>query len=100
MSVLSYVPGTKAWQGRRDRRLCKQTAARMQEIVDGEFPPGRRARLLSKHLEACERCYGRAEAVRQLKLAVARCADDADPQMLSKLQDLARLLCDEPEAVT
>lgn len=100
MSLLSFVPGTSAWRRRRDRAVCKQTAVRIQEIVDEELPPGRRARLLAKHLEACERCYGRAEAIRQLKVAVARCSDDADPLVVQKLQDLARSLCDEPEAVT
>lgn len=100
MSVLERVPGTAAWRDRRARALCRRTAARIQEIVDGELPATRKVRLLERHLAACERCQGEAEVIRQLKRAISRVAQEADPGVVGRLQDLARSLCEEPGTTT
>ncbi|MGH7856572.1 MAG: anti-sigma factor family protein [Candidatus Binatia bacterium] len=96
MTLLAHFPGTTAWRKRRAMKLCHATAERIQEIVDGELPPSRKVRLLERHLAACERCQGEAEIVRQLKRAIARVANEADPGMVGRLNDLAQLLCEEP----
>lgn len=96
MTLLTYLPGTKAWRGRRDRKLCMKAAERIQEIVDGELSPDRAARALERHLAACERCRGEAEVIRQLKRAITRVSQEANPGTVNRLQDLARRLCEEP----
>lgn len=95
MSILEYVPGTTAWRRRRDRELCMQTGERIQEIVDGELPPGRAKEELERHLEACERCQGGAETIRELKRAIARVGSGADEELVARLQATADRLCEE-----
>lgn len=100
MTLLERVPGTAAWRNRRARELCRRTVGRIQEIVDGELPASRKMRLLERHLAACERCQGEAEVIRQLKRAIARVSQEADPGMVGRLQDLAQRLCEEPGTST
>lgn len=95
MSLFSHIPGTRAWRDRKDRELCERTADRVQEIVDGELPGD--AGDLREHLEACQRCGGEAEAIRQLKDAIHRVSADADPGLVSRLEELGRRLCEDAE---
>lgn len=98
MSLLDRIPGTAAWWDRRARELCHQTAERIQEIVDGEFPVSRKLRLLERHLAACGYCRVQAETIRQLKQAIARVGCEADRATVARLEDLARRLCQGPPA--
>lgn len=93
MTLLAYVPGTDAWRKRKRRDLCAQAAERIQEIVDGEVPPGKAARDLERHLKECPPCHQEAETLRTLKQAIARVSSDADPETVDRLNDLARRLC-------
>ena len=95
MKLLAYVPGTRAWTARRNEELCGQTWDRIQEIVDGEIGPQRVDQILRKHLHACQSCHAEAEVVVELKAAIARVSNQADPGCVRKLNDLARRLCEE-----
>jgi anti-sigma factor RsiW len=75
-----------------------QTHERIQEIVDGEIGPGRAEKILEKHLEACRSCNSEADAIRELKDAIARVGGKADPDLVASLEVLARRLCDGYEA--
>ena len=97
MTVSSWVPWTKSWRQRRDYTICRQTLLRVQEIVDGELPHGHTARTLEKHLSACGRCGEEAEAVRTLKIAIARVCGDCDPDAVAKLESLAQRLIEGRE---
>jgi anti-sigma factor RsiW len=92
MTLLAYVPGTKAWRKRRN--ICSRVAERLQEIVDGELPPGKAARALERHLIECPPCHQEAEVLRTLKQAIARVSGEADPEVVARLQALARQLCE------
>jgi anti-sigma factor RsiW len=94
MTLLAYLPGTSAWRRRRKREICRQTAERIEEIVDGELPPTKAARVLEQHLIDCPPCRDEAEVVRALKGAIARVSGEADPEVVDRLQDLARRLCE------
>lgn len=96
MSILEYIPGTRAWQQRRDRELCGATDERIQEIVDGELPVDGAAQKLLRHLEACERCGRTADGFRELKRAIARVEGVTDEALVERLRDLARRVPDEP----
>lgn len=93
MSLASYIPGTRAWASRREAELCMKTVDRIQEIIDGEIGPGRAEQVLKRHLEACRSCDAEADVIRELKQAIARVSDEADPKLVSDLEDLARKLC-------
>lgn len=97
MSLLRFVPGTAAWRRRKDEQLCAQTGDRIQEIVDGELPPGRGRGELIRHLEACARCQQGAESVRELKQAIARVGSAPDEELLDRLRETATRLCEEGE---
>lgn len=97
MSLLRFIPGTAAWRRRKDEQLCAQTGERIQEIVDGEVPPGRGRDELIRHLEACARCRQGAESVRELKRAIARVGSAPDEELVEKLQETATRLCEEGE---
>ena len=92
MKISAYIPGTRAWAYRKEALLCARTVARVQEIVDGEIGPGRAEHVLKEHLDACRSCGHEAEVIRELKVAIARVAVDADPECVRKLEDLARRL--------
>ena len=92
MSVVAWVPWTKSWRQRRDYAICRQTLERVQEIVDGELPHGHTARTLEKHMGACRRCGEEAEAIRTLKLTIARVCGECDPEAVAKLELLAQRL--------
>jgi anti-sigma factor RsiW len=92
MSLIAYIPGTHAWRRRREGILCAKTVDRIQEIVDGEIEPGRAGEVLRKHLDACRSCNAEADVIRELKVAIARVSDEADPGCVKKLEDLARRL--------
>ena len=92
-SALAFLPWTKAWRKRRSRDVCARAAARIQEIVDGEVPPGKAARALERHIAECPPCHQEAESLRTLKQAVARVSGQADPQTVARLEALARSLC-------
>lgn len=80
------------WSRRQERRhaeLCAMTAAKIDELVDGEVPGGRRRRLLQAHLDVCVRCGASAETVRELKAAVARVSGTPDPEVRERLLALA-----------
>ena len=93
MSMREYVPGTKAWRSRRHRELCAEALDRIDEIVDRELPPDRRARDLERHIDDCVTCGTEAESIARLKTAIARAAEGADPATVERLQELARRLC-------
>ncbi len=97
MKLLAYIPGTSPWRKRRDMMLCRQTAARVQELVDGELEPAAVQRRLQRHLDACRRCQEEAEAVEQLKEAIARVGREVDPEVVGHLEDLCARLCYEDE---
>jgi hypothetical protein len=92
MSVISYIPGTRAWRKRRHNELCRETYEHIQEIVDGEMTPSK-AKHLQAHLDACEGCEVEAEVLRGLKEAIARVGQQTDAQCVQRLDDLARRLC-------
>ncbi|HYZ93254.1 MAG TPA: zf-HC2 domain-containing protein [Actinomycetota bacterium] len=96
-SVLALVPGTKAWRKRRSRDVCARAAARIQEIVDGEVPPGKAARALERHIAECPPCHQEAEALRTLKQAIVRVSGTADPETVARLEAIARGLCERKE---
>jgi anti-sigma factor RsiW len=98
MKLVSYVPGTRAWRSRRDILLCRKAMEQIDEIVDGEIRGNKAAKLLERHLDACERCHGEAEVVRSLKQAIARVGKDADPEFIRRLEELGRRLCEGTEA--
>jgi anti-sigma factor RsiW len=93
VTLRAYVPGTYAWKRRREGILCEKTVERLQEIVDGEIGPGRAEQILRKHLDACQSCNARADVIRDLKVAIARVSQEADPRIVANLEDLARRLC-------
>lgn len=97
MNLAAYIPGTQAWRRRRDEKLCRETGARIQEIVDGEVPATAAGRELQRHLDACIRCSQEAEVFEELKSAIARVGDEADPELVSKLERYAQRLCEEAE---
>jgi anti-sigma factor RsiW len=97
MTVIAWIPWTKPWRRRRDYAICRQTLERVQEIVDGEIPHGHTARVLSKHLHACKRCGEEAEAMRTLKIAIARVCGECDPDAVAKLESLAQQLLEGRE---
>ena len=81
MSMRAYIPGTYAWKRRREGILCAQTVERIQEIVDGEIGPGKAEQVLKKHLDACQSCNAEADVIRELKIAIARVSNEADPEL-------------------
>jgi anti-sigma factor RsiW len=93
MNVFAYIPGTQSWTRRRSAVVCRKTMAHVQEIVDGEIPPGRAATILERHIEACPPCKVEAESIRMLKAAVARVMPEADAECVERLNNLARRLC-------
>lgn len=97
MTLLSYVPGTEAWRKRRARDVCARAAERIQEIVDGEIPPGKAARTLERHLIECPPCHQEAEVLRSLKQAISRVSGQADPETVKRLEALARSLCERKQ---
>lgn len=96
-SLLELLPGTKAWRKRRSREICARAAARIQEIVDGEVPPGKAARELERHIAECPPCKQEAESLLILKQAIVRVSGHADPETVAKLEALARGLCQRKE---
>ncbi len=90
---MSFIPGTRAWRVRRHRLICVEVATHIDELVDGELPPSRKAKLLESHMTGCNHCRGEAEVVRALKRGIARVAQDADPDVLEHLHKLAGRLC-------
>jgi hypothetical protein len=91
VSVLSYVPGTRAWRHRRDVALCRETLDRIDAIVDGEME----GQSLRRHLDACRRCQHEAEAIEGLKQAIERVSEEADPDLVRRLEAEARRLCED-----
>jgi len=89
----SRIPGTRAWRRRREGKLCVEVVLHIDEIVDGELPASRKAKLLEKHMTGCSSCRDEAEVIHALKRGIARVAQDADAQVLEHLQVLARKLC-------
>jgi anti-sigma factor RsiW len=94
MKLFSFVPGTTAWRKRRYYVLCMQATERIQQVVDGELPASRKTRILERHLVACRRCKGEVTAILELKAAIARVSCEADPEVVAKLETLARRLCE------
>lgn len=95
MNPLAFIPGTDAWRRRRDLSLCRRTSDRIQEIVDGEMREGRARRALERHLSACARCGGEADAIRDLKNAIALVGSDTDPALVRRLKHLAKELFED-----
>jgi anti-sigma factor RsiW len=89
----SRIPGTRAWRRRRQGQLCVEVVLHIDEIVDGELPASRKAKLLEKHMSGCSSCRDEAEVVHALKRGIARVAQEADAQVLEHLNALARKLC-------
>ncbi len=92
MSFMAYVPGTTSWRKRRHDEICKETYNHIQEIVDGEITAAK-AKQLASHLSECPPCELEAEAIKGLKQAIARVGCEADPQLVQRLDELARKLC-------
>jgi anti-sigma factor RsiW len=95
MSIAAYIPGTYAWKRRREGILCQRTHEKLQQIVDGEIGPARAEQVLAKHLDACKSCDADAQVIRDLKVAIARVSSKADAQLVGRLEDLAKQLCDQ-----
>ena len=87
------IPGTRAWRRRREGRLCVEVVLHIDEIVDGELPASRKAKLLERHVTGCSSCRDEAEVVHALKRGIARVAQEADADVLEHLHALARKLC-------
>jgi anti-sigma factor RsiW len=87
------IPWTRAWRVQRERELCIEAIVHIDEIVDGELPASRKARLLEQHLTGCNSCLREAEVVRALKRAIVRVAAEADAEVVARLEVLARGLC-------
>lgn len=98
MKLIAYVPGTKAWQSRRDAALCMRTHEKIQQIVDGEIGGSKAEKVLEQHVDACRSCHNEAEVIRDLKDAILRVGSKADPALVSTLEDLAKRLCEGKEA--
>ena len=92
MTLFAYVPGTTAWRKRRHDEICRETYIHIQEIVDGEITAAK-AKQLTVHLSECPPCELEAETIRGLKQAIARVSCEADPQLVQRLDELARRLC-------
>ena len=90
---MSFIPGTRAWRVRRQHHICVLVSTHIDEIVDGELPPSRKARALEEHLSSCGYCRGKAESVRALKQHIARVGKHCEPEMVERLENLARRLC-------
>ncbi len=97
MKLLAYLPGTRDWRKRRDHEICVKAYERVQEIVDGELPATKAARVLEHHLEQCPPCHQEAEMVRSLKQAIHRVSCEADAETVQRLEKLARQLCDRTD---
>jgi hypothetical protein len=93
MTMKDRIPGTRAWRRRRAGYLCVEVVAHIDEIVDGELPVTRKAKLLEKHMTGCNSCRDEAEVVLALKRGIARVAQEADPEVVERLHTLARRLC-------
>jgi len=93
VSFESRIPGTRAWKRRREGQLCVEVVLHIDEIVDGELPASRKAKLLEKHMTGCSSCRDEAEVIHALKRGIARVATEADAEVLEHLQTLARRLC-------
>jgi anti-sigma factor RsiW len=93
VSFESRIPGTRAWRRRRWGRLCVEVAIHIDEIVDGELPATRKAKILERHLTGCSTCRGEAEVIVALKRGVARVSQEADAETVARLRELARRLC-------
>jgi hypothetical protein len=100
MSFEARIPGTRAWKMRREAYLCMEVVAHIDEIVDGELHAMRKAKLLERHMTGCNSCKDEAEVVLALKRGIARVAQEADPEVVAKLHELARRLCkgERPDA--
>jgi hypothetical protein len=98
MTIASYIPGTDAWKRRREGILCMKTHEKLQQIVDGEIGPAHAEQVLAKHLDACRSCNADAQVIRDLKTAIARVSSEADPQLVGRLEDLAKQLCEQHRA--
>ena len=94
MRVTAYIVGTRAWRRRREGILCAQTVERIQEIVDGELPPGRAKVVLERHISACKSCDEKADVFRELKVAITRVSGEADAACVQSLEELAKRLCE------
>jgi hypothetical protein len=94
MRLASYLPGTPAWRRRRQLRTCREAYERVQELVDGEVEPGPQTDTLLGHIEACGPCAVEADAVREIKRAISRVGAEVDPEVVRRLEDWARKLCD------
>jgi anti-sigma factor RsiW len=70
-----------------------EVVAHIDEIVDGELPATRKAKLLERHMTACNSCKGEAEVILALKRGIARVALEADAEVVEHLRMLARKLC-------
>ena len=88
-----YIPWTRAWRVQRQRELCIEAIVHIDEIVDGELPASRKARLLEQHLTGCNSCLREIEVVRALKQAIVRVSAEADAEVVARLEGLARGLC-------
>jgi anti-sigma factor RsiW len=95
MNVYAYIPGTRSYKKRRSSAMCKKVADHVQEIVDGELPPGRALKHLEEHIDLCPPCAKEAETLKALKAAIARVGAEPDAQCVAKLHDLAQRLCEE-----
>lgn len=72
-----------------EAEICRRALERVQQIVDDEMPsPKERLELLG-HLDACTTCGVEAEAVREMKIAIARVGSGTDAEIVQRLRDLA-----------
>ena len=97
MSFGRRLPGMRAWHMRRHRQICVEVSTHIDQIVDGELPPGRKTTLIEAHLSGCSYCRGQADSVRRLKQHIARVGSDCDAETVERLRNLARRLCSGEE---
>lgn len=83
------IPGTRAWRARRWMQACDEALAHLHEIVDAEVDDERLASRVQAHLAQCVACTDHFDAVRELKIAVARVERCGDPRLAARLAELA-----------
>ena len=72
-----------------EAEICRRALEKVQQIVDDEMPSSKERLELLRHLDACTTCGVEAEAVKEMKNAIARVGSDTDAEVVRRLRDLA-----------
>jgi anti-sigma factor RsiW len=70
---------------RRRNAPCRRTLRQLQAYLDGEADPDA-GWWVARHLARCEDCFGDAEAIRAVKVAVRRLRSAPDAVVLCRLR--------------